>query len=183
MKTATKDTICLYKKRHSTKGPGPFLRRQLRECLTSHGYTDSWRWNKTGTKKQPRTFNDKKALQLSKEQMNSITQSIQDKRMPFDISDVNRCEIKWKTKNGWKLLLTIIFSKSFKTSFSDSSFGMFSTVSEDTEERSLLPDAVFRWGRGGLSFLLPGILMLANLSSYERKMANKSIFSHASTLI
>lgn len=75
----------------------------------------------------------------------------------------------------WMEILTIIFSKSFKTSFSDSSFGMFSPVSEVTAERSLLPDAVFRWGRGGLSFLLPGILMLANLSSYEERENSKQV--------
>ena len=78
--------------------------------------------------------------------------------------------------------LTIIFSKSLKTSFSESSF---SPVSEATEERSLLPNAIFRWWRGGLSFLLPGILMLANFSSYEERENSKqvNIFSCINTYL
>jgi hypothetical protein len=46
---------------------------------------------------------------------------------------------------------------------------MFSIISEDAGEQSLLVNAAFRLERGGFSFLLPGILMLANLSSYKEK--------------
>lgn len=175
---APKDIIHLYKKRHSTKGPGSVLRKQLRECLTSHGCTDSWGWNKTGTKKQPRTFYDKKALQPSEEQMNSITQSIQDKRMPFDTSVVNRYRIKWKTKNG------------------NSYHHLLKEFEDLVLRKQLFPCLWSHWGavtasKCNLQMVKRRSLFPAPWNSYaskflqlwRKKIANKSIFSHALTPI
>lgn len=60
--------------------------------------------------------------------------------------------------------LTIIFSNSAMISLSDRGFGTKSSTSVVVDDQSVEWDC-FICGRGGLSFLLPGILILANLSN------------------
>lgn len=74
-------------------------------------------------------------------------------------------------KNSDKDICTIIFSKRANISFSevildDSSSKWFETDDEDMDQSLEL---CLNWDNGGRSFLLPGIRILANLSSWTRR--------------
>lgn len=74
----------------------------------------------------------------------------------------------FKYKKNQHKSLTIILSNNAMISLSDRGFGAKSSASRDVDDQSVECDC-FICGRGGLSFLLPGILILANLSSWKQK--------------